>query len=114
MSTILWQYEKKIYSERMTKILLTGLLSHCTCTNCLKESAKQVPEYYSYQIGKSDYFSYFRPAYVVEGIFYHSYYRGCPKESGVIMIGGLEDFLSSLDDLDQSIIIFNLDLFSGS
>lgn len=114
MSTILWQYEKRIYSERITKILLTGLLSHCTCKVCLAESAKQVPAYYSYKIGASEYYSYFRPAYVVEGIFYHSYYRGCPKESGTIVIGGLEDFFSSLDELDQSIIIFNLDLFSGS
>lgn len=114
MPTTLWQYEKKIYSERMTKMLLTGLLAHCTCGFCSKELAKQVPEYYSYKVGKSDYFSYFRPAYVTEGIFYHSYYRGCPKESGALMIGGLEDFLPYLDEFDQSIIIFNLDLFSGS
>lgn len=114
MSTIIWQYEKKISSQKMTAMLLTGLFAPCNCSFCLRESSDDVPSYYSYRVGSSSYYCYFRPTYNVDGIFFQSYYYNCPKLDGAIVIGGFEEIFPMLDSFDQEVVVFNINLFSAT
>lgn len=112
MSTILWQYEKKVSSEKLTLMLFTGLFSLCNCSFCLAKTFRELTLDYSFRVGRSNYCCYFRPEYSIDGYFNQSFYKGCPKSDGEIVIGGFEEVFSNLDNFDKEIIIFNMELFS--
>ena len=112
MSTILWQYERKVSSEKLTLMLFTGLFSLCNCSDCLANPSIDLTSYYSFRFGHSIYHCYFRPEYNTKEFFNQSFYKGCPKSNGEIVVGGFEEVFSNLDDFDKEIVIFNINLFS--
>jgi hypothetical protein len=113
MSTILWQYEKKIDIFKAKKIILTGLFLPCSCQSCLNFKVISInPDTFSiYQVGSSNLFLQLRGCSNHNLDCYYSFYNGCPNDEGYIILGGVEEVLNNLSSLDQDIILFNLDLF---
>jgi len=113
--TIFWQYAKKIEVSKANALILTGLLSPCGCPECSGNfSGSKVymrDSSYVYKVGSSPYYLQFRSTYNLEEDFYlFSYFKGCPRSNGYI-VGGFEEVLENLDDLDKDKALFNLDLF---
>jgi hypothetical protein len=110
--TIIWKYEKVISREKSMSWLLTGLFSLCNCSMCSPGSdLNKTYGSSSYKIGSSNMYLQIRFSHnFSEDSFYYSYYHGCPKMDGSIIMGGFEEVFNLLDDVDKDIAIFNLDV----